>query len=62
MSTPQTDDDLSVSERVVRRFIAAVAEDSELTEVAARLRDAFSTQSTPAETALRQALFGDPSL
>lgn len=55
------DEDLTVSQRVLGRFVAAVGEEPELKEVAGRLKNALN-QSIPSEVALRQALFGDPTI
>ena len=49
----------SVANRVLSTFIAAVAEDEELAEVATRLKPALLDGDTVNEAALRQAIFGN---
>jgi hypothetical protein len=52
----------SVASRVLAAFVDAVAEDSELTDVAARLRQTLLERKSLTESSLRQALFGDAAV
>lgn len=49
----------SVANRVLSAFIAAVAEDKDLAEVAPRLKAALLDTDNLKEDALRKALFGE---
>ena len=49
----------SVASRVLAAFVDAVAEDPELADVAARLRQTLLEHKNLTEASLRQALFGD---
>lgn len=50
---------LSVSGRVLSKFVEAVAEEADLSEVAARLKPVLLDNGNITEAALREALFGD---
>lgn len=51
--------DLSVPNRVLSSFIAAVADDESLADIAGRLRTILLEGDIITEAALRSALFGD---
>lgn len=51
--------DLSVPNRVLSSFIAAVADDDELADIAERLRPVLLEGDIITEALLRDALFGD---
>lgn len=53
---------VSVASRVLAAFVDAVAEDTELCEVAERLRVALVERGNFTEATLRQALLGDAEL
>jgi hypothetical protein len=55
---PLDDEVESVSARVLKAFVAAVAEVPELTDVADRLRERVLAKGDVSETAFREALFG----
>lgn len=57
----QNNDELnqSVANRVLSAFIAAVAEDKDLAEIAPRLKSALLDTDSIKEDALRKAIFGD---
>lgn len=61
MDEPSTleQSDLSVPNRVLSSFIAAVAEDESLADVASRLRTVLLDGDIVTEAGLRNALFGD---
>lgn len=56
---PKEKSDLSVPNRVLSSFIAAVADDDELADIAERLRLVLLEGDTITEASLRNALFGD---
>lgn len=49
----------SVADRVLGAFVEAVAEDTDLAEVASRLKHQLIERKSLTEASLRQALFGD---
>jgi hypothetical protein len=49
----------SVASRVLSTFVDAVAEDPELADVTARLRQTLLERKSLTEASLRHALFGD---
>ncbi len=55
----QKNQTLSVSKRVLEKFVAAVGEEPDLKDVAARLKKTLVDDDNSSEAALRQALFGD---
>ena len=61
MSNVQTDPTpvASVADKVFQTFVETVAEDTDLAEVAARLKTALLGGKSISEASLRQALFGD---
>jgi hypothetical protein len=54
----ETEANLSVTGRVLSKFVDAVADDPHLAEVAARLRPVLLDGGNITEATLRQALFG----
>ena len=52
----------SVSGKILSEFIAAISEDPDLPGVGERLKKVILEDRDLSDAALRQALFGDPSL
>ena len=52
---------LSVADRVLAQFVSAVAEEEDLSDIAARLKSALLGGKSLNEAALRQALFDEPT-
>lgn len=52
----------SVAKRVLGAFVDAVAEDSDVGEIADRLREAVLVNGDLSEAALKKALFGEDAL